>query len=74
MPHIEPDERWAVLICKLKKHKERWALIRVKKEGEIKHTCVDKEMKLGISDYRLQDDKHRMFMIDQSINKEVEID
>ena len=74
MPHIEPDERWAVLVCKLKKHKDRWALIRVKKSGEIKHKCIDKEMALNFSDYRMQDDRHWMFMIDQSINKEVEID
>ena len=74
MPHIEPDERWAVLVCKLKKHKDRWTLIRVKKTGEIKHKCVDKEMALNVLDYKMQDDRHRMFMIDQSINKEVEID
>lgn len=74
MPHIESDERWAVLVCKLKKHKERWALIGVKKSGGIKHTCVDKEMTLNVSDYKVQDDRHWMFMIDQSINKEVEID
>jgi len=74
MPHIEPEERWAVLVCKLKKHKERWALIRAKKNGAIKHTCVDKEMNLNVSDYKVQDDKHWIFMVDQSINREVEID
>jgi len=74
MPHIESDERWAVLVCKLKKHKDRWALVRVKKSGEIKHTCVNKEITLNVSDYKVQDDKHLMFMIDHSINKEVEID
>ncbi len=74
MPYIEPDEKWAVLVCKLKKFKERWALVRVKKSGEIKHTCVDKEMTLNVSDYELQDDRHWIFTVDTSINKEVEID
>ncbi len=74
MPHTESDEKWAVLVCKLKKFKERWALVRVKKSGEIKHTCIDKEMILNVSDYKVQDDRHWIFMIDKSINKEVEID
>ena len=74
MPYIKPDERWAVLVCKLKKDKERWNLIGVKKDGEIKHTCVDKEMTMKVADYKVLEDRHWMFMIDQSINKEVEID
>ncbi len=74
MPYIEPDERWAVLVCKLKSHKERWALVRVKKNSGIKHTCVDKEITLNVSDYKVQDDRHWIFMIDESINREVEID
>lgn len=74
MPQIEPDERWAVLVCKLKKHKERWNLIRVKKNGEIKHTCVDRETIMQVADYKVLEDRHWIFMIDQSINKEVEID
>lgn len=74
MPYIEADERWAVLVCKLKSHKERWALVRVKKNSEIKHTCVDKEVILNVSDYKVQDDRHWIFMIDESINNEVEID
>jgi hypothetical protein len=49
-------------------------LIRVKKSGEIKHACMDKERTLNVSDYKVQDDRHWMFMVDQSINKEVEID
>ena len=74
MPHTEQDERWAVLVCKLKKHKERWALVRAKKSGAIKHMCIDKERMLPVSDYKVQDDRHWMFMVDQSINKEIEID
>ena len=74
MPHIRSDERWAVLICKLKKDKERWALMGVKKDGEIKHTCVDKEVSLPVANYSVQDERHWMFMVDETVNKEVEID
>lgn len=74
MPAIGPDERWAVLVCKLNKGKERWALMGIKKDGEIKHTCIDKEVLIRVSDYKVQDDKHWMFMVDEKVNKEVEID
>lgn len=74
MPKVKPDERWAVLICKLKKDKERWALMGVKKDGEIKHTCVDKEVSLPVSDYKVQDNRHWVFMVDEKVNREVEID
>ena len=74
MPRISADERWAVLICKLKKGKERWALMGVRKDGEIKHTCIDKEVSLPVANYAVQDDRHWMFMIDEKVNTEVEID
>lgn len=74
MPQVKPDERWAVLICKLKKDKERWALMGVKKDGEIKHTCVDKKVSLPVSDYKVQDNRHWVFMVDEKVNREVEID
>ena len=74
MPKIGPYERWAILICSLKTDKARWALIRVKKEGEIKHSCVDKEESFIIENYRVQNDKHWTVLVDESINKEIEID
>lgn len=74
MPTIPPEERWAVLVCKLKKGKERWALTGVRKDGKIRHTCVNEEVSLPLSDFAVQDDKHWIFMVDEHVNKEVEID
>ncbi|MEM2759982.1 MAG: hypothetical protein QXU32_04510 [Nitrososphaerales archaeon] len=74
MPNIASDQRWAVLVCNLKKGKERWALVGVRRNCEIKHICIDKEVSLPVSDYRVLDDRHWMFMVDEKINKEVEID
>lgn len=75
MPNLEPDERWAILVCGLKQFKERWALVRVKKDGKVTHPCVDREIEVDISDYEVRgDDRHRVLMVDRSINQEVEID
>ncbi len=75
MPSLGPGERWAVLVCGLKQFKERWALVKVKKDDKLKHRCAEREAELDISDYGIRgDDKHRLLMVDQSVNKEVEID
>ena len=74
MPKINPDQRWAVMICKLKKDEERWKLVRIRSDDEVKHTCIDKEVSLSVVDYKIQDDKHWLFMVNEKINKEVDID
>ena len=32
MPQINLDQKWSVLICELKKHKEKWKLVKIKKD------------------------------------------
>ena len=35
---------------------------------------IDKEVSLSVVDYKIQDDKHWLFMVNEKINKEVDID
>ena len=35
MPRIEDDEKWAVIISKLQKGKDKWKLVRLKQNGKI---------------------------------------
>ena len=74
MPKINPDQRWAVMICRLKKDEERWKLVRIRSDDEVRHTCIDKEVSLSVVDHKIQDDKHWLFMVNEKINKEVDID
>ncbi len=74
MPKIDSDAKWAVTVCKLQQGKYKWKLVRVKENGEIKHECLDeKVIPLKINNFKVEDDKHWSFLIDENINKAVEI-
>ena len=74
MPKINSDQKWAVLVCNLKKHKEMWKLVKIRKDDEIQHECVDEKIvKIKIQDFKVQDEKHWNFLIENSVNKIVEI-
>src|SRR5207253_2159610 len=68
MPKIDRDQKWAVLLCNFKKHKEKWKLVKIKKDDEIQHECLDeKVIRLKVNDFKIQDEKHRNFLIENSV-------
>ena len=74
MPKISGDQKWSVLLCNLKKHKDKWRLVKVKKEDEIRHECLgDKVVTLKVKDFKVEDDKHWNFLIESSVNKAIEV-
>jgi len=74
MPKIEPDEKWAVSICKLQKGKDKWRLVKLKENSEIKHECLEeKVIALKIKDYKIEDDNHWSFFVEDHLNRAVEI-
>ena len=74
MPKIDADAKWAVSVCKLQQGKSKWKLIRLKEKDEIKHECLDeKVIPLKFNDFKIEDDKHWSFLIDDNVNKAVEI-
>ena len=74
MPKITSNQKWSVVVCNLKKHKEKWKLYKIKKDDEIQHECVDEKIiNLKIKDFKIQDEKHSNFLIENSVNKVVEI-
>jgi len=74
MPKIESDEKWAVSVCKLQKGKEKWKLVRLKENSELKHECLgEKTINFQVKDYKIDDEHHWSFLIDDNINQAVEI-
>ncbi|MGI9567334.1 MAG: hypothetical protein ACR2LL_10030 [Nitrosopumilus sp.] len=74
MPKIAPDVKWAVTVCKLQQGKYKWKLVKLKENTEIKHECLnEKIIPLAVNDFKINDDKHWSFLIDDNINKAVEI-
>jgi len=74
MPKIDVDAKWAVTVCKLQQGKYKWKLVKIKGNGEIKHECLDEKIiPLKILDFKVDDEKHWSFLIDDNVNKAVEI-
>lgn len=74
MPKIGPGERWAVIVCRLQKGRHRWKLARIKESCRIRHECLDERIiELEVRGYAVQDDKHWSFLVDENVNKAVEI-
>jgi len=74
MPPIEPDEKWAVTVCKLQKGKDKWKLVKLKEDSELKHECLDEHIvSLKVDNYQIDDDKHWSFLVDEHVNQAMEI-
>ena len=74
MPKISPGEKWAVSVCKLQKGIEKWKLIKIKENSDIKHECLDENIiSLKTKDFKIDDEQHWSFLIDDNVNKAVEI-
>ena len=71
--NINIDERtigsvdvWRCGVCKKRFCEE--------KHGEIKHECLDEQViPLKVNDFKVDDDKHWSFLVDDNVNKAVEI-
>ena len=74
MPKIDFDAKWAVTVCKLQKGKYKWKLVKLKENGEVKHECLDENViTLNVKDYKIENENHWSFLIDDNVNKLVEI-
>jgi hypothetical protein len=74
MPKIEPDEKWAVLVRKLFNGKDRWKLVRLKQDGTLRvESPDDRVIEIPVRNYTVDDPNHASFLIDDHVNKAIEI-
>lgn len=74
MPEIGSEEKWAVLVCRLQKGRDKWQLVRLKQDGKARHECIDEQIvSLNVERYAVKDDLHWSFLVDDNVNKAVEI-
>ena len=74
MPKIDPDAKWGVTVCKLQQGKYKWKLVRLKQNDELKHECLDENViPLKVKDFKVEDENHYSFLVDDHVNKSVEI-
>jgi len=74
MPKIDPDAKWAVSVCKLQQGKYKWKLVKLKENGEIKFETVDEKIiTLKVENFKIEDEQHWSFLIEDNVNKAIEI-
>ena len=74
MPRIDSDAKWAVCVCKLQKSRYRWKLVKLKENGSIQHECLEeKVISVSSTDFKIEDEQHWSFLIEDNVNKAVEI-
>jgi len=74
MPPINTDEKWAVTVCKLQKGKDKWKLVRLQENSDINHECLNEQVvSLKVKNFKVEDDKHWSFLVEDNINQAVEI-
>ena len=74
MPRIDSDAKWAVCVSKLQKGRDRWKLVKLKESGEIKfETVEEKIITLKVENFKIEDDQHWSFLIEDNVNKAIEI-
>ena len=74
MPKIDSDAKWAVTICKLQQGKYKWKLVKLKENGEIKFETVDEKIiTLKVENFKIEDEQHWSFLIEDNVNKAIEI-
>ena len=74
MPKIDSDEKWAVTICKLQQGRYKWKLVKLKENDSIQHECLEEKVfSLKSENFKIEDDQHWSFLIEDNVNKAVEI-
>ncbi len=74
MPRIEDNEKWAVIISAIQKGQDKWKLVKLKQNGIIKYeTSDEKILDLKMEDYKIVDDYHSSFLVEDHLNRAVEI-
>lgn len=74
MPKIDSDEKWAVIVSKLQTGKDKWKLVKIKENGTINFETIDEKIiELKIKNFKIEDDHHWSFLVDNHIGHAVEI-
>ena len=74
MPEIPEGHRWAVCVCKLQAGRDKWRLVRMPQSGAVRHECIGEHvLELPVRDYAVSDERHWSFLVDENVNKAVEI-
>ena len=75
MPRIEKGKKWAVAVNRNRLGKDRWKLIKILKEGNLKFYDTDDEtiINTSVKNYQIIDKDWWNFLVENNINQSIEI-
>lgn len=75
MPRIEKGEKWAVAVNRNRLGKDRWKLIKILKEGNLKFYDTDDEtiINTSVKNYQIIDKDWWNFLVENNINRSIEV-
>ncbi|MGE3858533.1 MAG: hypothetical protein AB7F53_00940 [Nitrososphaeraceae archaeon] len=75
MPKIDKGHKWAIAVNKNRLGKDRWKLIKILKDGKFSFYDTNDETIItsNVKDYHLLDHDWWSFLIENNINKSIEI-
>ena len=75
MPRIEKGKKWAVAVNRNRLGKDRWKLIKILKEGNLKFYDTDDEtiINTSVKNYQIIDNDWWNFLVENNINRSIEI-
>jgi hypothetical protein len=75
MPKIEKGKKWAVAVNRNRFGKDRWKLIKILEEGILKFFDTDDEtiINTNVKNYQIIDNDWWNFLVENNINRSIEI-
>ena len=75
MPRLELDQKWAVVISRMRSGKDRWKLIKIIKQGDFTFIDNDDETKIAVKvmNYQVIDEEWWSFLVSDKVNRTVDV-
>jgi hypothetical protein len=75
MPNIPKNKKWAVAINRERIGKDKWNLVTLDKEGEVRFTdqLEERDVIVQVKDFTVLDREWWSFLIERNINRNVDI-
>jgi hypothetical protein len=74
MPKIEQGKKWAVVVSRKIKGRDRWKLVKLIDHGKFQFSDPeDKTVTVEVNDYRIIDPVWWSFLVERNVNRSIEI-
>jgi hypothetical protein len=74
MPKIEQGKKWAVVVSRKIKGRDRWKLVKLIDHGKFQFSDPeDKTVTVEVNDYRIIDPVWWSFLVERNVNRNIEI-